>query len=252
MTDFFVCSKSTKKYIKGENYYLVTAPPTKDILKKAQKFSNVIAIGGGAVIDTAKILSKTPITCYPTTASGASDTSHSVYWDGSNKKNFNSFLPKQVFLKKEYVETLPSQLVLETKSDLIAHCLDVIWSKDKTEDSEFFAKKGLSIISKNPTNLALIKAGRFGGKAIEITPTTILHSLSYPLTGIYNISHGLALSYLIPKVSSLMNFDPPNISYTKNLSGIDWDIVVRKAMQYPKFHNTNKKLSFKNLTSVLS
>ena len=252
MTDFFVCSKSTKRYIKSENYHLVTAPPTKDILKKAKKFSNVIAIGGGAVIDTAKILSKTPITCYPTTASGASDTSHSVYWDGSNKKNFNSFLPKQVFLKKEYVDTLPSQLVLETKSDLIAHCLDVIWSKDKSKDSDFFAKKGLDIISKDSSNLALIKAGRFGGKAIEITPTTILHALSYPLTGVYNISHGLALSFLIPRVSSLMNFNPPDINYTNSLPKIDWSIVIKKAMEYPKFHNTNKKINFENLMSVLS
>lgn len=252
MSDFFVCSKSTKKYISGNNFHLVESPPNSNILKQAKTFSRVIAIGGGAVIDTAKILSKEPIICYPTTASGSSDTSHAVYWDGYNKKNFQSFLPKRVILNSEFVKDLPKHLVLETKCDLIAHCLDVLWSKDKTKESQRFANEGLNIINEDSSNYGLIKAGRLGGKAIEITATTILHALSYPLTGVYNISHGLALSFLIPRISSLMNTGIPKIKYTQSLGNIDWDLVVSKASEYPKFFNTNQTIDKRTIISSLS
>ena len=40
---------------------IVTSAPTKDILNEVGTEEDVIAIGGGAVIDTAKILSKNPL-----------------------------------------------------------------------------------------------------------------------------------------------------------------------------------------------
>ena len=55
------------------------------------------------------------------------------------------------------------------------------------------------------SNFDLIKAGHIAGKAIEIAPTNLLHSLSYPLTGYYNISHGIALGYFLPKISKLLS-----------------------------------------------
>lgn len=242
MSRIIVCSPSTKKFVKDKNFIIVNGPPEKDILKISKTFDEVIAIGGGAVIDTAKIISKNPIICYPTTASGSSDTSHSVYWDGENKKNFKSFLPKRVYIKNEFIKNLPENLIFETKCDLISHCLDSIWSKNKNKKSENFAKKGLEIISNDSSNFSLILAGRFGGKAIEITQTNILHAISYPLTGIYNISHGKALSFLIPIISNFMDTEPPKISYTKNLGEIDWDLVLSEAFKYEKINNTYKKI----------
>ena len=84
-----VCSPSTKKFIEsnvGDEYIIVTGPPGEKILDLVDSIENVICIGGGAVIDYAKIISKGPIEiCYPTTASGSSETSHAVYWIGNNK-----------------------------------------------------------------------------------------------------------------------------------------------------------------------
>ena len=51
--------------------------------------------------------------------------------------------------------------------------------------------------NKKGTNADLVQAGNLAGKAIQITPTTILHSLSYPLTGRYGISHGKAMSFFV-------------------------------------------------------
>ena len=52
-------------------------------------------------------------------------------------------------------------------------------------------------------NFDLIKAGHIAGNAIEITGTNLLHSLSYPLTGHYGVSHGMALGYFLPKISKV-------------------------------------------------
>ena len=71
-----VCSASTKKFIEddiNDEYIIVTRPPDEKILDLVDSIENVICIGGGAVIDYAKIISKGPIEiCYPTTASGSS------------------------------------------------------------------------------------------------------------------------------------------------------------------------------------
>ena len=44
--------------------------------------------------------------------------------------------------------------------------------------------EGLGLLKDDKTILNLLEAGRLGGKAIEITGTNLLHSLSYPLTAI--------------------------------------------------------------------
>ena len=108
MNPLLVCSKSTRKFLPGyERVRIVTSAPTKDILNEVGTEEDVVAIGGGAVIDTAKILSKNPIRCYPTTASGSSSTSWSVYWDGDKKCSLKRMLPKDVILNGLFVEKLP-------------------------------------------------------------------------------------------------------------------------------------------------
>lgn len=251
MKKVIVCSPSTKKYLKGDKYIIVKNPPKIEILEIAKSMHNVTAIGGGAVIDVAKIISKEPIICYPTTAAGSSDTSHSVYWDGTAKKNFKSSLPSNVIIEEEFIKDLPEKLIFETKCDLISHCLDSLWSKNKTKESEIFALKGLDIISNDQSNYALIKAGRYGGKAIEITKTNLLHALSYPLTGIYGISHGKGLSYLIPRISNLMDITPPEINYSKELIDINWELVVNEAVKYKKFFNTVNVIDKEKLIKAL-
>ena len=64
MSTLLVCSKSTREFLPGyDRVRMVASAPTKDILNEVGTEEDVIAIGGGAVIDTAKILSKNPIDC---------------------------------------------------------------------------------------------------------------------------------------------------------------------------------------------
>lgn len=251
-----VCSPSTKKFIEGnssDEYIIVTGPPNEKILDIVNTVENVICIGGGAVIDYAKIISKGPIEmCYPTTASGSSETSHAVYWRGNDKMSIKRFIPKGVSIMEESITGLSEDMVIWTKCDMIAHCLDVKWSIESTIDSIELADKALDLIELSDSNLSLVNAGIIAGRAIEITPTTILHSLSYPLTGFYNIPHGKALSYLIPKLANHLNQKIPNIKYVEDIGEIDWNLVVDKAYEYDKISNVNFNINKDDLIKILS
>ena len=245
MNPLLVCSESTRKFLPGyDRVRIVTSAPTKDILDEVGTEDDVVAIGGGAVIDTAKILSKNPIRCYPTTASGSSSTSWSVYWDGDKKCSLKRMLPKDVILNGLFVEKLPDDVVMSTTCDLVSHCLDSMSSINATEESIGYCKEALEILRNEKNNFGLIKAGDIAGKAIEIAGTNLLHSLSYPMTGHYGISHGLALGYLLPKLSKFMGYDVDDIigEYKIDLK-FDKKLIVKEAFKYDKIYEFNKKIS---------
>ena len=245
MNPLLVCSKSTRKFLPGyKRVRVVTSAPTKDILKEVGTEENVVAIGGGAVIDTAKILSKNPIRCYPTTAAGSSSTSWSVYWDGNKKCSLKRMLPSDVILNGLFVEELSEDVIMSTTCDVVSHCLDSMSSIKATKESIEYCEEALQILRNDKSNFGLIKAGDVAGKAIEIAGTNLLHSLSYPLTGNYNISHGIALGYLLPRLSKFMGFNVDDIiSEYKIELEFNKELVIEEAFKYDKINEFNKEIS---------
>jgi hypothetical protein len=254
----FVCSKSTEKFgqtsiIGDYDTRVVTGAPTKKILREVGSREQVLAIGGGSVIDTAKILSKNPIVCYPTTGAGSSSTSWSVYWNGGIKFSMKRMLPREVLFNPEYIEDLPDSVIESTTYDIVSHCLDSLASYKKTNDSISFCQKALAILRKDGKNV--IEAGNIAGKAIEITGTNLLHSLSYPLTGYYDISHGIALGYFLPKLHEFMgdypigdiigdgDIDLSNYGMFLRKSDIDMNFVIDEAFKYDKIHEIDKYIN---------
>ena len=197
-----VCSESTKDFMDGfDKVRVVKGAPDVSILDEVGAYEKVTAIGGGAVIDTAKILAKNPIVSYPTTAAGSTETSWSVYWDGKKKCSIKRHKPRDVIINSEFLN-LPYGVVAETTFDVVSHCLDSMNSRKATKESVEYCNRALKILRNSGRgNVDLIRAGREAGKAIEIAGTNLLHSLSYPLTGHYGVSHGLALGYFLPKIS---------------------------------------------------
>lgn len=246
-----VCSPSTENFLKGEKF-IVNNPPTKETLKLQGKYKNVIAIGGGAVIDTAKILSNNPIICYPTTAAGATATSHSVYWDNGKKLNFYSYIPKEVNFELEFIKSLPKDTLLYTKYDAISHCLDVIWSKDFNKLNKVEVENTLkNLLNPSIKLIDIIKLGHKAGTFIQKVPTTILHALSYPMTSEYKITHGKALGFLIPALCRIFNYNI-KIEQLDKFVDIDVDFVIEKAQTYKKFFNTNKSIDLNILNRELN
>jgi alcohol dehydrogenase class IV len=249
-----VYSNSTKKYIDDWNYnksMLVTEHPTGKTLKIKDSTDKVIAIGGGSVIDTAKIISKTSIIAIPTTFSGASRTSHAVCWDKNKKINVVTEKPITI-VKSEYFKSLPNELLRYTKADCLCHAVESIISKKSNKISLFLAETAIDLIKQGDW----INASLLAGDAMEITSTNVIHALSYPLTSFYGVPHGKALAYLLPKVLDYL-LPKNNLLWVveENFTEIKLDFniktVIDEAFEYPKIHESRKKINKKILEELL-
>jgi alcohol dehydrogenase class IV len=246
----FECLKA-KKYIeivlKNENvlrYKVIHPNPELREVKKAIKIFNrfnpclIIAIGGGSVIDTAKLMFSLPaknkianlaiydpsllektrpyFVVIPTTSgSGSEATSFAVLYKGNQKFSIQSklFLPDFVILDFRLTTTMPPVLTAVTGLDALCQSIESLWAIGATKSSKNYAQKSLNIILKsfpevvfNPTNKLrseMLKASFYAGKAINISKTTAPHAISYALTIKYGIPHGHAVALTIGKVTSI-------------------------------------------------
>lgn len=148
---------------------------SKSTKKHAKDF--ILAIGGGAVIDKAKIYAKKQgkfCIAIPTTGAGATETTHGVVW-GKSKKNVKTDKPSTVL--PPFTVKLSKKARIATCYDMIGHLVDY-----------------LNVCTDNE----LIEAGIFMGKLIEKHPTNLTHPASYPLTLKWKMPHGEAVGAVLP------------------------------------------------------
>ncbi len=221
-----------------------------EIIKDIKNFKPdlFLAIGGGAVIDYAKIANVveirpdlaelivnytypfknkyTKLAVVPTTAgSGAEVTSNAVIYVNGIKHSFESelLIPDHFFLIPEFLISAPNKIKASSGFDAIAQALESLVSKKSNDKSVEYASKSLrvsvnSFISfindpnmKNATEMSI--ASNLAGKAISISKTTAPHAASYPFTSLFNISHGHAVSLFFEKFFKF-NFDNLDKSVT--------------------------------------
>ena len=207
-----------------------------EIIKDIKNFKPdlFLAIGGGAVIDYAKIANVvdirpdlaelivnytypfkkkyTKLVVIPTTAgSGAEVTSNAVIYVDGIKHSFESelLIPDYFFLIPEFLISAPNKIKASSGFDAIAQALESLVSRKSNDKSVEYASKSLrvsvnSFISfinqpnmKNSTEMSI--ASNLAGKAISISKTTAPHAASYPFTSLFNISHGHAVSLFFEK-----------------------------------------------------
>lgn len=218
------------------------------------EYDNIYAIGGGRVIDYAKILAGPDKRCIaiPTTAAGASETTHAVMWDFTCGKKLNINCLKPItHIHTEFLKDIPGKVLQTTYLDALAHAWESRWSRKRTIESEYYADLALALLNQYEPTLGhelLIMAGIWAGKAIQLTGTSVVHACSYPLTLRFGIQHGIAcglfLSYfykiwetsqlrrlggLLEKKGWLLNQTP--ISYPE-LKSIDPEELTTEALQY--------------------
>ena len=221
-------------------------PELIDIIKKIRNFQPdlILAIGGGAVIDYAKIANVveekpdlknlivnysypfkqkyTKLAIIPTTAgSGAEVTSNAVIYVDGVKHSFESqmLIPDYYFLIPEFLVSAPKKIKASAGFDAIAQALESLVSKKSNDDSLNYATESLKIslksyISflndpnfKNASEMSI--AANLAGKAINISKTTAPHAVSYPFTSLFNISHGHSVSLFFEKFFKF-NYDNLN------------------------------------------
>ena len=240
--------KETKLFYK--NSELPILEELIDIINAIKDFKPdlILAVGGGAVIDYAKIANVvdvrddladlivnysypfkkkyTKLTVIPTTAgSGAEVTSNAVIYVDGIKHSFESelLIPDNFFLIPEFLISAPNKIKASAGFDAIAQALESLVSKKSNDQSVEFASKSLrvsvnSYISflkdpnlKNATEMSI--ASNLAGKAISISKTTAPHATSYPFTSLFNISHGHAVGLFFESFFRF-NFDNLNRSET--------------------------------------
>jgi alcohol dehydrogenase class IV len=205
-------------------------------LRDESKVDAIIAVGGGTVIDTAKVLSiaisnrcervaevlddrqlqnRLPLVFIPTTAgTGSEATSFAVVYRDRVKISIDnqSLLPSYVILEPLLLRTLPERVLHSTVLDALAQATESIWAVGSTDESHGYSRRAVLLILENihaqPSILRLsnLQLGSYwAGRAINISKTTLSHSISYPITAHFGIPHGIAVFLTLPEVAE-MNF----------------------------------------------
>ena len=197
----------------------------------------IIAIGGGSVMDAAKLCSLLKGSSYtvkdlladpllaskqlktvmiPTTCgTGSEATCNAIVAipeEQSKKGIVNAeMIPDYVILDAQMIAGLPASIVAATGVDALAHVVECYTSKKATPLSDTYAMAGAKLIFqniekayKNPDDMEaknnMLLGAFYGGVAITGSGTTAVHALSYPLGGKYHIPHGVSNAILFAHV----------------------------------------------------
>ncbi len=199
----------------------------------------ILALGGGSVIDAAKVfasagrgfepvrrfletkrgesaLSAFPIVAVPTTAgTGSEVTSWATVWDAQGQQKYSlarpELYPSHAVIDPALMLGMSRELTISTGLDALSHALESIWNRNanavSTNHAVFAASELLGTLPRlvdDLTNASLrarvARAALFAGLAFSNTKTALAHSVSYPITLKYGIPHGLACSFSLPMV----------------------------------------------------
>ncbi|GAA4781482.1 phosphonoacetaldehyde reductase [Olivibacter ginsenosidimutans] len=209
----------------------------------------IIGIGGGSVLDTAKLLkvlpteeqaivetisseraiqeNNAPLILLPTTAGSGSEATHfAVAYMGKKKYSVASpyLLPNYTLVDAALTDSMPAYLTAVSGFDALAQAIESYWNIKATKESLAYATESISLILPHLEKVvltpcpasrdALSKAAYLAGKAINITKTTAPHALSYGFTLNYGIPHGHAVMLTLPALLRHQSTDAIAVLHT--------------------------------------
>jgi len=226
-------------------------PDVADIYRLKQStddfdFELVLAIGGGSVLDVAKVLvalqgesvaseadvrelivgqrfcglgSVTPwIGIATTSGTGSEVTCWATVWDNELGVKYSvsdeRLFAQAAAMLPELTATMPPKLSATTALDAMCHATEAYWSVHSNPIVRHYSLQAIEKIrvflpklkrdSENPViRYELALASLYAGLAFSNTRTTACHSISYPLTLLHGIEHGVAASFTLGSVLTL-------------------------------------------------
>ncbi|WP_414448942.1 iron-containing alcohol dehydrogenase PsrA [Burkholderia sp. 22PA0099] len=208
----------------------------------------LVALGGGSVMDTAKVLAAEhgrldpvlawiedgrtrvasralPIVAIPTTSgTGSEVTSWATVWDPARDRKLSlardDLYPETVLVDPRLVAGLPPEPTLASGLDALSHALESLWNINANPVTRGLAVEAareilaaLPRVMAAPGDLAARSAMALGalraGLAFSNTRTALAHNISYAITLRHGVAHGLACSFCLPAVMrSALGADP--------------------------------------------
>lgn len=229
------------------DYNIVNEPSFAEfeaVLGKASAFGAdcVVGIGGGSVMDVAKLLAaqlgssqafrdavgigklsgrSTRLICVPTTSGTGSEVSPNALFvdDDDNKVGVISphLVPDAVYVCPELTLSVPPSVTAATGIDALTHCLEAYANKFAHPMCDVLALEGIRLIAgsitaacRNGWNLAartdVALGSVYGGMCLGPVNTAAVHALAYPLGALFHVPHGLSIALMLPAV---MDFTLP-------------------------------------------
>ncbi len=211
-----------------------------DELLQDAKIANpdvVIGIGGGSVLDIAKLIAaqvdndqplveivgsgllkgrNVKLVCVPATSGTGSEVSPNAILvdDADNQKKgiISPYLvPDIVYVDPLLTISLPPAITAATGLDALTHCLEAYTNKFAQPFIDMYAFEGMRLIAANLVKA--VKNGKneyarsqvamgslLGGFCLGPVNTAGVHALSYPLGSTFHLAHGLSNALLLPFV----------------------------------------------------
>ncbi len=206
---------------------------------RADECDLVIAVGGGSVIDTAKVTnlllvkggrvadhlgayllspaeSLLPSIIIPTTAGTGSEVTKVAVIadpDADVKLPFaeTQFLPDLAILDPEMTVSMPGKLTAATGMDALTHAVEAYVDREWSPASDALALHAIRLISENilracarPDDLqargGMLVGSFLAGVAFSHSMVGMAHGIAHALGGVYHIPHGLANALVLPEV----------------------------------------------------
>ncbi len=232
-------------YGKGEPSDLKINKLLKDA--KLNTFNRVIAIGGGTVMDIAKLFvlkdlvdctdafertidfaKEKELICIPTTCGTGSEVTNLTIAEITSKSTKMglgdpSLLPDQAFLVPELLIDLPYHVFMHSSIDALIHATESFLSPKATLMTELYSLKAIEIILKLYNDMSMkgkeerskhllevLLASTYAGIAFGNAGVGAVHALSYPLGGTYHVPHGEANFQFFVPVLKTYNLKNPS------------------------------------------
>jgi alcohol dehydrogenase len=225
---------------------IVTNPDVKDLAQSCRLFGAtspkpevIVALGGGSIIDAAKVVAAsqgdfprvlasltggagldgatfTPIIAVPSTAgTGSEVTSWATVWDQESGNKYSlahrALYPETALVDPVLTIGAPRGLTLATGLDSLSHALESIWNVSANPISVSFAvaaaREIMEVLPSLVGDLAnanlrerQARASLMAGLAFSNTKTALAHNISYDITLRAGTIHGIACSFSLPTV----------------------------------------------------
>lgn len=200
--------------------------------------SNIIAIGGGSVIDAAKCLAsvsnnegnpedywfkgrvltnpKLPLIAIPTTAgTGSEVTKFAVVTHDETKQKTgmgnNILVPDIALLDPELTIGMPPRITASTGLDALTHAVESYVNLNVNVFTDMLAVKAMKLIGEGlrpavakgdniEARSKMLLGSMLAGWSFGNGYLGLVHALAHPLGGHYGVPHGIGCGILLPKI----------------------------------------------------